>query len=76
MGKMMRKLETGAVPHGFQSSFRDWAAGCTAGLPAICELALTQVNSDRVEAAYRRSDLFEHRRVLIQQWTDYIAATT
>ena len=75
MGKMMRRLEIGAVPHGFRSSFRDWAAECTETPREVCELALAHVNSDRVEAAYRRTDLFERRRVLMQQWTDYIAAT-
>ncbi len=76
MGKMMRKLEIGAVPHGFRSSFRDWTAECieTPREVCECELALAHVNSDRVEAAYRRSDLFDRRRTLMQQWADYIAA--
>ena len=41
----------------------------------VCELALAHVNNDRTEAAYRRSDLFERRRTLMQQWADYLAAT-
>ena len=61
-------------PHGFRSSFRDWAAECTETLREVCELALAHVNGDRVEAAYRRSDLFERRRTLMQQWADYVAA--
>ena len=73
MGKLMRRLEIGAVPHGFRSSFRDWAAECTEAPREVCELALAHVNSDRVEAAYRRTDLFERRRVLMQQWADYLA---
>ena len=73
MGKMMRRLEIGAVPHGFRSSFRDWAAECTEAPREVCELALAHVNSDRVEAAYRRSDLFERRRDLMQQWASYLA---
>lgn len=52
MGKMMRKLETGAVPPEFRSSFRDWAAECTEALREVCGLALARVNGDRVEAAY------------------------
>ena len=75
MGRMMKALEIGAVPHGFRSSFRDWAAECTETPREVCELALAHVNSDRVEAAYRRSDLFERRRTLMQQWADYLAAT-
>ena len=73
MGKMMRRLEIGAVPHGFRSSCRDWAAECTEAPREVCELALAHVNSDRVEAAYRRTDQFERRRNLMQHWADYIA---
>ena len=40
MGKMMRKLEIGAVPHGFRSSFRDWAAECTEAPREVSEFAL------------------------------------
>ena len=75
MGDLMRALHINAVPHGFRSSFRDWAAECTEAPREVCELALAHVNSDRVEAAYRRSDLFERRRVLMQQWADYLANT-
>ena len=75
MGTLLRELEIGAVPHGFRSSFRDWAAECTEAPREVCELALAHVNSDRVEAAYRRSDLFERRRVLMQEWADYLSAT-
>ena len=63
----------GAVPHGFRSSFRDWAAECTDAPREVCELALAHVNSDRVEAAYRRSDLFDRRRVLMNDWAAYVA---
>ena len=59
MATLLRQLEIGAVPHGFRSSFRDWAAECTDAPREVCELALAHVNSDRVEAAYRRTDLFE-----------------
>ena len=75
MPSLLRDLEVGAVPHGFRSSFRDWAAECTDYPREVCELALAHVNSDRVEAAYRRSDLFERRRDLMQDWSDYVAAT-
>ena len=69
---LLRKLNIGAVPHGFRSSFRDWAAECTEAPREVCELALAHVNNDRVEAAYRRSDLFERRRLLMAAWADYI----
>ncbi|MCY4596001.1 MAG: hypothetical protein OXC19_14545, partial [Bryobacterales bacterium] len=45
-----------------RSSFRDWAAECTDAPREVCELALAHVNTNSIEAAYRRSDLFERRR--------------
>jgi len=39
----------------------------------VCELALAHVNSDRVEAAYRRTDLFERRRDLMEEWSAFLA---
>ena len=72
-GRDPRRRAARAVPHGFRSSFRDWAAECTEMPREVCELALAHVNSDRVEAAYRRSDLLERRRTLMQQWADYLA---
>ncbi|MCY3603361.1 MAG: tyrosine-type recombinase/integrase [Chloroflexi bacterium] len=74
LSKLLRELGVGAVPHGFRSSFRDWAAERTDAPREVCELALAHVNSDRVEAAYRRSDLFERRRQLMQHWSDYLTA--
>ena len=75
MVKLVRALRIGAVPHGFRSSFRDWAAECSDAPREVCELALAHVNSDRVEAAYRRTDLFERRRALMEQWAAFLAGT-
>ncbi|MDE0373056.1 MAG: hypothetical protein OXI73_11010 [Rhodospirillales bacterium] len=61
------------MPHRFRSSFRDWAAECSEAPPEMRELTLAHVNSDRVESANRRSDLFERRRALMQEWADYLA---
>ena len=72
MAILLRELAIGAVPHGFRSSFRDWAAECTDAPREVCELALAHVNSDRVEAAYRRSDLFDRRRILMNDWAVYV----
>ena len=72
ISKMVRELGIGAVPHGFRSSFRDWAAECSDAPREVCELALAHVNSDRVEAAYRRSDLFERRRELMEEWAAFL----
>ena len=72
LSKLLRELQIDAVPHGFRSSFRDWAAECSDAPREVCELALAHVNSDRVEAAYRRTDLFERRRVLMEQWSSFV----
>ena len=73
VSKLLRELEIGAVPHGFRSSFRQWAAERTNVPREVCELALAHVNSDRVEAAYQRSDLFEQRRKLMDAWAQYLS---
>ena len=72
ISKLVRENGIACVPHGMRSSFRDWAAECTDAPREVCELALAHVNSDRVEAAYRRSDLFERRRELMDAWGKYI----
>jgi integrase len=59
--------------HGFRSSFRDWAAEQTAFPTEVAEAALAHVVSDKVEAAYRRGDLFEKRRKLMDAWAAYCA---
>ena len=73
VSKLCRENNIGCVPHGMRSSFRDWAAECSDVPREVCELALAHVNSDRVEAAYRRTDLFERRRKLMTDWAAYIA---
>jgi integrase len=60
-----------ATPHGFRSSFRDWAAERTNFPNEVAEMALAHVVSDRVEAAYRRGDLFEKRRLLAEAWAGF-----
>ena len=76
ISKLLRDLGIEAVPHGFRSSFRDWAAECSDAPREVCELALAHVNSDRVEAAYRRTDLFERRRVLMEEWSGFVGNST
>lgn len=73
ISKLVRENRIKCVPHGMRSSFRDWAAECSEAPREVCELALAHVNSDRVEAAYRRSDLFERRRELMEEWATYLA---
>ena len=73
LSKLCRELDLKCVPHGMRSSFRDWCAECTTAPREVSELALAHVNSNRVEAAYRRTDLFDLRRTLMQDWSDYVA---
>ena len=71
--RLLRKLEIRAVPHGFRSSFRDWAAEETDYPREVVEAALAHVVRNKVEAAYRRTDLFERRRRLMDDWAAYLA---
>ncbi|MXW67914.1 MAG: tyrosine-type recombinase/integrase [Gemmatimonadales bacterium] len=73
---LLKALGIGAVPHGFRSSFRDWAAERTDAPHAVMEAALAHAVRDKAEAAYARSDLFERRRVLMEQWAEYLANGT
>ena len=57
--------------HGFRSSFRDWAAERTNYQNQIVEMALAHVVGNKVEAAYRRGDLFNKRRRLMAEWARY-----
>ena len=67
---LCRRLEIGAVPHGFRSSFRDWCA--ERGVPReVAESALAHAVKG-VEGAYLRSDLFERRREIMEAWADYV----
>lgn len=69
---MLRKRGIEAVPHGFRSSFRDWAAEQTSASHAAMELSLAHKVGSTVEQAYFRSDLYEQRRKLMQEWADYL----
>jgi integrase len=68
----IRAIRTGgATVHGFRSSFRDWAAECTDFSNEVCEAALAHAVTNKVEAAYRRGDLFEKRRKLMDAWAGF-----
>ena len=69
---LLRRLGIAAVPHGFRSSFRDWAAERTDAPRAVMEAALAHVVANSTEAAYFRSDLFDRRRRLMEQWGEYV----
>ncbi|MEW8534534.1 MAG: tyrosine-type recombinase/integrase [Candidatus Thiodiazotropha endolucinida] len=77
--QLMRKMRYGTkgekghyVPHGFRSSFRDWAGEVTHYPSDVVEMALAHTIKNKVEAAYRRGDLFEKRRHLMQAWANEI----
>jgi len=59
------------VPHGFRSSFRDWAAEETSFSREVCEMALAHSIGNKVESAYRRGDLFEKRKLMMSSWADW-----
>ena len=63
-----------ATVHGFRTSFRTWTMEQTDAPWAVGEAALAHQLGGSVEQAYARSDLFERRRVLMQQWADYLTA--
>ena len=73
---LLRRMERGDVTtHGFRSSFRDWCAERTSFPNEVAEMALAHTVSDKVEAAYRRSDLFDKRRRLMDTWATFCATS-
>lgn len=68
---LLRQMQPGITVHGFRSSFRDWAAECTGYSHEVCEMALAHTIGNKAEAAYRRGDLFEKRRRLMDDWANY-----
>jgi integrase len=69
---LLKRMKMDAyVPHGFRSTFRDWAAECTPVPHEVCEQALAHTITNAVERAYRRGDLFEKRRQLMAAWAKF-----
>ncbi|XVJ70711.1 MAG: integrase arm-type DNA-binding domain-containing protein [Rhizobacter sp.] len=68
---VLRRMNINAVPHGFRSTFRDWCAEHTNHPREVAEMALAHAIGDKVEAAYRRGDLFEKRRQLMREWAEF-----
>jgi integrase len=69
--RVVKRLAGDVTTHGLRSTFRDWAAERTAFPRELAEMALAHSVGSAVEAAYRRTDLFEKRRKLMQAWADY-----
>ena len=68
---LKRMERSDLTTHGFRSSFRDWAAERTDFPREVAEAALAHIVADKVEAAYRRGDLFDKRRQLMETWGQY-----
>lgn len=66
-----RRLKLAGVPHGFRSTFRDWAAEHTSYPSDLVEMALAHAIENKVEAAYRRGEMLAKRVPLMQDWADY-----
>jgi integrase len=76
MRKLLRELRPDATVHGFRSSFKDWSAERTNYPNIVVEAALAHAIGDKVEAAYRRGDLFEKRKRLMADWSAWCARAT
>lgn len=72
---LMRRMKVDAVPHGFRSTFSDWAAECTSYPLELREMALAHTIANKTQAAYQRGDMFERRRALMADWAAFIATT-
>jgi integrase len=72
LSAVLRRMDVDAVPHGFRSSFRDWAAERTGYPHEVIEAALAHTIADKVERAYRRGDLFKKRARLMADWAKFL----
>lgn len=75
LSKLTRELGFDAHVHGFRTSFKTWAQERTNIPREVSEAALAHTIKDKAEAAYARSDLFEKRRKLIQNWARFLSTT-
>jgi integrase len=76
MLKLLERMgRSDLTAHGFRSTFRDWAAERTNYPSEVVEMALAHAINNKVEAAYRRGDLFEKRRLLMAEWTNFCGCT-
>src|SRR3546814_3502524 len=66
MPMLLRRMKANVTVHGFRSTFRDWASETTGFSHEVCEMALAHTIGNKAEAAYRRGDLFEKRRKLME----------
>ena len=72
---LMRRMKVDAVPHGFRSTFRDWVSERTNYPRELAEQALAHSIESKVEAAYRRGDVLEKRRIMMVEWGRFLSST-
>jgi integrase len=72
----LRRMGDRVTAHGFRSAFRDWASERTNFPLEVCERALAHTIRNKVEAAYRRGDLLEKRRELMEPWAAFVASSS
>jgi integrase len=72
---VMDRLKISATTHGWRSTFRDWGAESTSHPNELLEMALAHAVANKAEAAYRRGDMIERRRPLMQDWADFVAGS-
>jgi len=75
MDAVLKRMALPYTPHGFRSTFRDWAGDCTEHAREVAEEALAHVVGDETERAYRRSDALAKRRRLMEDWATYLSAS-
>lgn len=68
----LKRMGVSVTAHGFRSSFRDWAVETTGHPRELAEMALAHTVQKKVEAVYRRGDLLEKRRKLMEDWATYV----
>ncbi|MEH6739720.1 MAG: site-specific integrase, partial [Sulfitobacter sp.] len=68
---MLKRMKVPYTTHGFRSSFRDWVGETTNYSGDLAEMALAHTIKNKVEAAYRRGDLLERRREMMEEWSDF-----
>lgn len=73
---VLKRMKVDVTAHGFRSTFRDWAAERTSHSPEAIEMALAHTIRNQVEAAYRRGDLLEKRRQLMDDWDSFCSKNT
>lgn len=74
--QVVRRMQVDAVPHGFRSTFRDWAGEATNHPRELAEHALAHTLDNKVEAAYRRGDALERRRKMMNDWSTFCEGET